>query len=94
MTYYHQLINLPLKTIQEEIASKTTEELTPILIPNGFSHLTLTGSLSLIEVQQSRSYVLDYTDISKKFSAQNSMGWTLNSQFILFKVLFVPKNYL
>ena len=59
-----------------------------ILIPNGFSDVSLTGNVELTRLP-SKDFILTYTDPSGQENIKNSMGWGLNRHFIFYKVVFL-----
>ena len=63
-----------------------------VFIPNGFSQLDLTGNVHIGQAEGNSIHLLNYRDPTGVNGNFNSMGWGLNSKFILYRVAFLPKN--
>ena len=61
-----------------------------ILIPNGFSNVSLTGYITQTFITNSDIFVIKFKDESYGLKHESEI-WPLNGQYILYTALFVPK---
>jgi len=65
-----------------------------LLFPTGFNNLTLTGHVMYSYILNSDMYVVHFMDHSGKHGEQDSMGWPEKQNYIKYRAVFIPPNYL
>jgi hypothetical protein len=65
-----------------------------LLFPTGFNNLTLTGHIVYSYLIGTDTYVVHYMDHTGKHGEHDSMGWDEKQNYIRFRAVFIPEDYL
>ena len=65
-----------------------------LLLPNGFSNVSVTGQVMYSYIAANDMYVVHYMDEEHGHDSGDDEGWQQGKQYVLYQALFVPKSYL
>ena len=65
-----------------------------LLFPSGWNRLSLTGHVVYNYILDSDMYVVHYMDHSGAHGEHDLMGWPEKMNYIPYRAVFIPPNYL